>query len=81
MDLTAELTVRQVWLATRALVGLWYRGGRCSRKRAESIAAQLTITQERISKARRSHRKRTVRRLQAYGFRMSDLTPCQWQKK
>ena len=30
---------------------------------------------------RRSHRKRTVQRLQARGFRLSDLTRCRWPKK
>ncbi|HEB80129.1 MAG TPA: transposase [Rhodospirillales bacterium] len=77
----AELTVRQVWTATRKLAHLWYRGGRCSRNRAESIAAQLAITQKRNAKARRSHRKRTIQRLQSRGFRLSDLVRCQWPKE
>ena len=33
-----RLTICQVRTVTRALVGIWYGGGRCSRKRAEGPA-------------------------------------------
>jgi hypothetical protein len=57
-----ELTLCQVRTATCHLVPIWYRGGRCSQKQAESIAAQLARTQQRKAKARRSHGKETVRK-------------------
>jgi len=71
-------TIAQLRTATQVLVGLWYHGGRCSRNRAESIAAQLTLTQQRNEAA---HRKRTVRRLQAIGVFLKNLRMCEWTRK
>ena len=76
-----ELTVCQVRTATRRPVPLWLRGGRCSRRTAESLAAQLTLTQQRNATAARSHRKRTLRRLRAIGIRLRALRICQWPRK
>jgi len=72
------LTLCQIRTATRLLVPLWIRGGRCSRKFAESISRQLVRTQHRNAKAQRSHRKRTLRRLHNIGMYLKDLRTCQW---
>ncbi len=73
-----ELTLCQVRTATRVLVPVWYRGGRCSRKQAEVIAAQLALTQARNAAARRSPRKRTLPRLHRIGIYLADIRHCKW---
>jgi SRSO17 transposase len=45
-----DLTVAQVHAATAALVPIWIRGGRCSRKRAEAICRRLLLTQQQNSR-------------------------------
>jgi hypothetical protein len=74
------LTVCQVRTATSSLAPLWAQGGRCSRKRAELIAAQLALTQHRNAKAARSHRKRTIRRLHAIGVKLKTINKCHWTR-
>jgi len=74
------LTVCQVHTATAMLTVLWVRGGRCSRKYAESISAQLALTQRRISKTEHSHRRRTIRRLHAIGIKLKNITKCHWNR-
>ena len=76
-----DLTVAQLRTATRALVAIWYSGGRCSRKRAESVAAQLTLTQQRNAASRRSHRNRTLRNLHRIGIILRNIRTCQWPRK
>ena len=58
------------------LVPLWVRGGRCSRKRAEVITAQLLITQQRNAAAARSHRKKTLRKLRQRGVQLQNCRIC-----
>lgn len=77
----ADLTVCPVRTATRRLVPLWLRGGRCSRPTAECLAAQLTFTPQHNAAAARSHRKRTLRRLRAIGIRLRALRICHWPRK
>ena len=48
--------------ATRRRVSLRLPGGRCSRRTAASLAAQLAVTQQRNVAAACSHRKRALRR-------------------
>ncbi|TVS20197.1 MAG: hypothetical protein EA424_05200 [Planctomycetaceae bacterium] len=61
------------------LVAVWFAGGRCSRRRAEAISAQLAVTQQRNAKAARSHRKQTIRRLHELGITLNTLIRCQWK--
>ncbi len=73
------LAVCQVRTATRYLASIWARGGRCSRTFAEWISRQIVRTQQRNAKSRRSHRKRTLRRLHARGLYLKDLRMCRWK--
>ena len=67
--------------ATRVLVPVWCRGGRCSLRLAEEIAARLAVVQARNLKARQSHRKATIKRLHEMGIRLRDLRICRWSEK
>jgi hypothetical protein len=58
----------------------WTRGGHCSRKYAEQIAAQLTRTQQRRVKAARCHRRRTLARLHALGITLENTIKCHWRR-
>ena len=73
-----ELTICQVRTATAQLVPIWHRHGRCTRAIALSISRQLVRTQHRNAKARRSHRKRTLRRLHKIGVKLKDVRTCRW---
>ncbi|MEK7732020.1 MAG: hypothetical protein AAB363_09225 [Planctomycetota bacterium] len=66
--------------ATRMLVPLWHRGGRCSRRRAEAIAAQLLVTQQRNAASYRSHRKKTRQKLRDIGVQLRRCRTCRWLK-
>jgi hypothetical protein len=74
-----RLTVCQIGTATSKLAPLWARGGRCSRKYAEHLSAQLALTQQRNTKAARSHRRRTIARLQTIGIKLKDTIKCHWR--
>lgn len=60
-------------------VPVWARGERCSRRCAERISAQLTLTQRRNAKAACSHRRRTIRRLHAIGIKPKSTIKCHWK--
>ena len=60
------------------LVPLWHRGGRCSRKRAEAIAAQLLDTQQDNGASYRSHRKKTLQKLHSIGVQLRTCRTRRW---
>jgi hypothetical protein len=60
------------------LVPLWHRGGRCSRKRAEAIAAQLLDTQQDNQTSYRFHRKKTLQKLHNLGVTLRACRICRW---
>ena len=60
------------------LVPLWYRGGRCSRKRAEAIAGQLLDTQQDNASSYHSHRKKTLQKLHHIGIKLRTCQICRW---
>jgi len=64
--------------AMSLLAPCWACGGRCSRKLAEMIVAQLTLTQHHNTKYRRSHRRNTIKRLHKMGIVLKNLTRCNW---
>ena len=57
---------------------IWFRGGRCSRKQADSIAAQIRLTQQRNVRAMCSHRKITLQRLHALDIYLTHIRKCCW---
>ena len=71
-----DLTICQIRTVTSMLAPIWARGGRCPRKQAETISAQLTLTQERNRRTGRSHRRSTIRRLQGRGLFLKDPPRC-----
>lgn len=60
------------------LVPLWHCGGRCSRKRAEAIAGQLLVTQQRNTASYRAHRKKTLQKLHNIGVKLRTCRICRW---
>ena len=75
-----ELTICPVREVTRALIPVRIRGGRCSRRRAEAIAAPLAMTQKRNAQTRRPHRKRTLKRLPGMGIRLWNRRTGTWPR-
>ena len=73
------LTLCQIRTATAMLAPIWARDGRCSRKYAQRIAVQLTLTQQRNEKARCCHRRRTICRLHAIGIKLKNTIKCHWK--
>jgi len=77
----AALTLCQVrTTAAACLVPLWTTGRRCSLKYAKRISDTLSVAQQRIVKAQRCHRRRTIRKLHAIDIFLKDTIPCYWSR-
>ena len=61
-------------------ISFWITGRRCSLKYARTIGDALAVTQHRNGKARRCHRRRTIRKLHAVGIFLKDTIPCYWSR-
>jgi ribosomal 50S subunit-associated protein YjgA (DUF615 family) len=72
------LTVCQVHTAVGALVQSWWLNGRASPKLIEHIAECIHDTQQDNAKARKSHIKRTRRKLRQIGIKLTQLKRCCW---
>ena len=72
------MTESQVHTALAALIPCWWLEQRPSAKLLERTAAELQRTQQRNAVARKSHSKRTRRRLRELGIKLTDLQHCHW---
>jgi SRSO17 transposase len=73
-----ELTVCQVHTAIGSLVRSWWLNGRASTRLIEHTASVIQRTQQRNAIARKSHIKRTHRRLRKLGITLKELIRCKW---
>ena len=73
-----ELTVCQIRTAAAALVQSWSLGKNAGQVLLERTAENITYQQQQNAKARKSHTKRTRRKLRELGIRLATLTPCSW---
>jgi hypothetical protein len=67
-----------VHTAIAALIPCWWLEERPSPKLLERTAAELRRTQRRNATARKSHTKRTRRRLHELGIKLTGLPRCKW---
>ncbi len=56
----------------------WWLNGRASAKLIEHTAKCIQTTQQDNAKARKSHIKRTRRRLREIGIKLTQLKRCCW---
>ena len=69
----------QLHTALAALVRSWWANGRAASERLlEKTAAKITHQQRRNAQARKSHTKRTRRRLRELGIKLTELKRCRW---
>jgi hypothetical protein len=73
-----ELTVCQIRTAAAAWVQSWWLTSRARTKFLDRTARKIRDTQRRNARSRKSHRKRTLRRLHALGITVSELPRCGW---
>ena len=66
--------------AIAALIPYWWLEERPSTKLLERTAAELQRTQHRNATARKSHTKRTRKRLHELGIKLAKLPRCAWGK-
>jgi hypothetical protein len=71
--------VCQLHSALAALVRSWWLNGeRTPSEVIEKTAKQIARTQKRNATARKSHTKRTRRRLRELGIKLTELKRCRW---
>ena len=73
-----ELTVCQVHTAIGALVQSWWLSGHASTTLIEHTATVIQHWQKRNAAARKSHTKRTRKKLRNIGIYLKDLIRCKW---
>ena len=74
------LTECQVHTALAALIPHWWLGERPSKKLLGRTAAEIERSRRRNAAARKSHAKRTRRRLREAGIRLTEVRRCTWGK-
>jgi len=70
--------VDQVHDAVAGLIESWWLNGRVSARLLERLAEKIQDTQRQNAKARRSHEKRTRRRLRQLGIKLTQIERCWW---
>jgi hypothetical protein len=70
--------VCQVHIAAAALVRSWWLNGALCAALIESAANEIRHWQQRILAARKSHVKRTRKKLRKMGIYLKDLITCKW---
>jgi hypothetical protein len=70
--------VCQVHVAAAALVRSWWLSGALYRALIEAAATTIQHWQKRIVAARKSHIKRTRRKLREMGIYLKGLIRCKW---
>jgi hypothetical protein len=69
--------VRQIHKAIAAQINALWLNGRISTQLVEKLA-EITSTQADNAKARKSHQKRTRRRLRQRGIKLGQVKRCSW---
>jgi predicted secreted Zn-dependent protease len=72
------LTVDQVHDAVAGLIPSWWRGTRVSARLWETLVEDIQKTQQDNAKSRRSHTKRTRRKLRELGIKLTRIKRCRW---
>jgi len=67
-----------VHVAATALVRSWWLKGALCSALIEAAANEIEHWQQRIVAARRSHTKRTCKKLRKTGIYLKDLIRCKW---
>jgi hypothetical protein len=67
-----------VHTAVAALIPFWWLSLRAPKKLLERTAAEIERAQRRNATARKSHTKRTRRRLRESGIKLTELPRCKW---
>jgi len=70
--------VCQVHIAAAALVRSWWLNGALCTALIEAAAHEIQHWQQRIAAARKSHIKRTRRKLRGMGIYLKYLIHCKW---
>jgi alcohol dehydrogenase YqhD (iron-dependent ADH family) len=71
--------VCQLHTAMAVLVRSWWDNNRSASERLlQKTAKKITTIQRRKAQARKSHTKKTRRKLKKLGIRLSDLPKCNW---
>jgi hypothetical protein len=70
--------VCQVHVAAAALVRSWWLSGALCTALIEAAANEIQHWQQRNAAARKSHIKRTRRKLREIGIYLKDLIRCKW---
>ena len=68
----------QVHVAAAALVRSWWLSGSVCAALIEEAAKKIQHWQGRIAAARKSHIKRTRKKLRKMGIYLKDLIRCKW---
>lgn len=68
----------QVHTAVAALVRSWWLSGALCAALIEEAAREIRHWQQRIAAARKSHIKRTRKKLREMGIYLKDLIRCKW---
>jgi hypothetical protein len=74
------LTVCQIRTAASALVQSWWLSHTAAGQLIERAARIIRDTQARKARSRKSHRKRTLRKLREIGVTISHLPRCEWRR-
>ncbi|PQO37789.1 hypothetical protein DTL21_07540 [Bremerella cremea] len=56
----------------------WWLNGRASAALLDHVAATIQYCQQRNAQARRSHAKRTRRKLREKGVKLTEIERCRW---
>jgi len=67
-----------VHVAAAALVQSWWLSGRLCAALIDKAATEIQHWQQRIAAARKSHIKRTRKKLRKMGIYLKDLIRCKW---
>jgi hypothetical protein len=67
-----------VHVAAAALVRSWWLKGRLCAALIEAAVIEIRHKQQRLAAARKSHIKRTRKKLRKMGIYLKDLIRCKW---
>lgn len=71
----------QVHDAVAGLIACWWLNGRVSARLLDQLAEKIQATQKQNTKARRSHEKRTRRKLRRLGIKLTRMERCRWDTR
>ena len=74
------MTICQLHTALAVLIRAWWQDDReASTRLVEKTARKITKQQQRKAAARKSHSKRTRRKLRELGIKLTELPRCTWE--